>query len=172
MTDKKLTPIQTARRWARLHPDATGCITVQYLVPKGRGGRRGLDLRRDNYLVEAGQAAKLISRRVKLPEGGRLRSFNGYCHHCGGIFLKPVLHRCYVPNPQAGQPAKDGYTEGLVYADLGMAALCSNCAEHDGVVGWNDGRIILAKSGQVITWLGGGTRECTREPLTVLGLED
>ena len=171
MTDKKVTPIQTARRWAREHPDATGCITIQYLVPKGRGGRRGMGLRRDHYLVEAGKAAKLISRRMRLPEGGQLRSFNGYCYRCGGLFLEPVLRCCYVPNPRAGQPAKDGYPEDLVYADLGMAALCSNCAEHDGVVGWDDGRIILAESGQMITVLGGGSSECTQKPLAILDLE-
>lgn len=172
MTDKKVTPIQVARRWAREHPDATGCIAVQYLVPKGRGGRRGMGTRRDHYLVEAGKAAKLVSRRMRLPEGGQLRSFNGYCYNCGGIFLKPVLHCCYVPNPHAGQPAKDGYRPGLVYADLGNAVLCPACAEREGVVGWHDGRIILSGAGKVTTWLGGGTSECTREPLAVLGLED
>lgn len=172
MNDKKVTPIQVARTWAREHPDATGCIAVQYLVPKGRGGRRGMGLRRDHYLVEAGKVAKLISRSIAQPEGGRQRSLNGYCYRCGGIFLEPVLRCCYVPSPLAGQPAKDAYAPGLVYADLGNAALCSNCAEHDGVVGWDDGRIILAKSGQVMTWLGGGTSECTRHPLAVLGLED
>jgi len=172
MTDKKVTPIQVARRWAREHPDATGCITIEHLVPKGRGGRRGMGLRRDHYLVEAGQAAKLVSHSIAQPEGGRIRSFNGYCYYCRAIFLEPVLHLCYVPNPHAGQPAKDGYREGLVYADLGMAALCSNCGEHDGVVGWDDGRIILAESGQMITWLGGGSSECTQKPLAILGLED
>ena len=172
MTDKKVTPIQTARTWAREHPDASGCIAVQYLVPKGRGGRRGMGLRRDHYLVEACQAVKVTSRNFALPEGGRLRSFNGYCYYCGGIFLKPVLHRCYVSNPYAGQPAKDGYMPGLVYADLGMAALCPDCAKEPSVVGWDDGRIILAESGQVITWLGGGTTTTMREPLAVLGLKD
>ena len=171
MTDKK-TPIQVARRWARQHPDATGCIAVQYLTPKGRGGRRGLGLRRDHYLVEAGKAAKLISRRVNLPEGGQLRSFNGYCYYCRAIFLEPVLRCCYVPNPHAGQPAKDGYTEGLVYTDLGNAALCPASAESEDVVGWHDGRVILSGEARMMTWLGGGTSECTREPLAVLGLED
>ena len=172
MTDKKVTPIQTARTWAREHPDATGCIAVQYLVPKGRGGRRGMGIRRDHYLVEGGKAAKLVSRSIAQPEGGRIRSFNGYCYHCGGIFLKPVLRCCYVPNPHAGQPAKDGYRPGLVYADLGNVALCPNCAKEPGVIGWDDGRIILSGAGKVTTWLGGGTSECTREPLAVLGLED
>lgn len=172
MTDKKVTPIQIARRWVREHPDASGCIVVEYLVPKGRGGRRGMGLRRDHYLVDGGKAVKVTSRNVALPEGGRMRSFNGYCYHCGGIFLEPVLRCCYVPNPRAGQPAKDGYKEGLVYADLGNAALCSDCAERPGVVGWHDGRLILSGSGKVMIWLGGGTSECTREPLAVLGLED
>jgi len=169
---KKTTPIQTARTWARQHPTASGCIAVEYLTPKGRGGRRGMGLRRDNYLVDGGQAVKLTSRTVPRLDGPSLKEFNGYCYRCGALFLEPILRCCYVPNPHAGQPAKDGYTEGLVYADLGMAALCSNCAEHDGVIGWDDGRIILAKSGQMTTWLGGGTSECTREPLAVLGMED
>lgn len=168
----KITPIQIARRWAREHPDASGCIAVQYLVPKGRGGRRGMGLRRNHYLVENGKVAKLTSRRVALPEGGRLRSGNGYCYHCGGIFLEPVLRCCYVPNPYAGQPAKDGYKEGLVYADLGNAALCPGCAEDPNVVGFDDGRLILSESGQVMIWLGGGTMEYIRNPLAVLGLED
>ena len=167
-----MTPIHTARAWARQHPTASGCIAVEYLTPKGRGGRRGMGLRRDHYLVEDGKTAKLVSHSIAQPEGGRIRSFNGYCYYCGGIFLEAVLRCCYIPNPHAGQPAKDGYRPGLVYADLGMAALCSNCAEHDGVIGWDDGRIILAESGQMITWLGGGTSECIREPLAVLGLED
>ena len=171
MTDKKVTPIQTARTWAREHPDATGCIAVQYLVPKGRGGRRGMGLRRDNYLVEAGQAVKLVSHSIAQPEGGRMRSFNGYCYYCGGIFLEPVLHCCYVPNPHAGQPAKDGYMPGLVYADLGNAVLCPDCAERESV-GWYDGRLILAGEGQIMMWLGGGITECTRNPLAVLNLED
>ena len=172
MTDKKVTPIQVVRRWARLHPDASGCIAVEYLVPKGRGGRRGMGLRRDHYLVAAGQAVKVTSRNVALPEGGRLRSNNGYCYYCGGIFLEPVLRCCYVPNPLAGQPAKDGYMPGLVYTDLGNAVLCPDCAGHPGVVGWDDGRLILSEAGKVMIWLGGGTSECTRNPLAVLGLED
>jgi len=167
-----MTPIQVARRWARQHPTAIGCITIQYLVPKGRGGRRGMGLRRDHYLVDGGKAAKLVSHSIAQPEGGRIRSFNGYCYYCGGLFLEPVLRCCYVPNPHAGQPAKDGYMPGLVYADLGNVALCPACAEHPGVVGWGDGRIILSGDGKVTTWLGGGTNECTREPLAVLGLED
>lgn len=171
MTDRKVTPIQVARRWAREHPIAIGCIAVQYLVPKGRGGRRGMGTRRDHYLVEGGKCAKLVSRSIEQPEGGRIRSFNGYCYYCGGIFLEPVLRCCYVPNPHAGQPAKDGYRPGLVYADLGNAVLCPVCAEREGVVGWHDGRLILAGEGRVMMWLGGGTTECTRKPLAVLARE-
>jgi len=172
MNDKKVTPIQTARRWARLHPNASGCIAVEYLTPKGKGGRRGMGLRRDHYLVDGGKAAKLVSRSIAQPEGGRIRSFNGYCYYCRAIFLEPILRCCYVPNPHAGQPAKDGYRPGLVYTDLGNAALCPACAEREDVVGWHDGRLILSREGRVMIWLGGGTSECTREPLAVLGLED
>jgi len=167
-----MTPIQVARRWAREHPDATGCITVKYLVPKGRGGRRGMGLRRDHYLVDGGQAVKLTSRTVPRLDGPSLKEFNGYCYRCGGLFLELVIRCCYIPNPHAGQPANDGYRPGLVYADLGSAALCPACAEREGVIGWHDGRVILAGEGQITTWLGGGTSECIRNPLAVLGLED
>jgi len=177
MTDKKVTPIQVARRWAREHPDAIGCIVVQYLVPKGRGGRRGMGIRRDHYLTAGGngpccRVAKLTSRTIPRVDGPSLKSFNGYCYRCGGLFLEPVLRCCYVPNPYAGQPAQDGYMPGLVYTDLGNAALCPACAESEDVVGWHDGRLILSGEGQIMMWLGGGTSECTREPLAVLGLED
>jgi len=170
----KQTPIQTAKRWASEHPDASGCIAVQYLVPKGRGGRRGMGLRRDHYLVDGGKVAKLTSRRIPAPNGGRMRIFNGYCHRCGAIFLQPVLRCCYIPNSQAGRPAQDDPLCGRdrVYARLGMAVLCPSCADgNPDVIGWDDGRLILSEPGQVIIWLGGGTSECTREPLVVLALE-
>jgi len=171
MTDKKVTPIQTARRWAREHPTASGCIAVQYLVPKGRGGRRGMGLRRDHYLVDGGQAVKLTTRRTTSPDGIRLRSFNGYCYHCGFIFLEPVLCSCYVPNPWAGQLVKNDMLE-RVHAPLGNAALCPECAKILGAVGFDDGRIIFAEQGQMMSWLGGGDGGCKRNPLAVLGLED
>ena len=171
MTDKKVTPIQTARRWARLHPDAIGCIAVQYLVPKGRGGRRGMAIRRDHYLVDGGKVAKLTTRRTTNPDGIRLRSFNGYCYHCGGIFLDPILRSCYIPNPWAGQPVKDDTLE-RVYAPLGNAALCPGCAHDLGAVGFDDGRMIYAEQGQIMAWLGGGDGDCKRNPLAVLLLED
>jgi len=171
MTDKKVTPIQTARRWAREHPDATGCIAVQYLVPKGRGGRRGMGLRRDHYLVEAGKTVKFTTRRTMSPDGNRLRSFNGYCYSCGSIFLEPVLRSCYIPNPWAGQPVKDDMLE-RVHAPLGNAALCPECAHDLGAVGFDDGSMIFAEQGQMMSWLGGGDGDCKRNPLAVLLLED
>jgi len=167
----KQTPIQTAKRWAAEHPDASGCIAVQYLVPKGRGGRRGMTIRRDHYLVEGGKVAKLTSRRIPTPDDGRMRIFNGYCHQCGGIYLQPVLRLCYIPHPKAGRPAENDSLD-RVYAPLGNTAICPACAKgNPDVIGWDDGRLILSEPGQVITWLGGGTSECTREPLVVLSLE-
>ena len=173
MTDKKVTPIQTARTWAREHPDATGCIAVQYLVPKGRGGRRGMGIRRDHYLVEAGQAVKLTSRTVRRPDGPSLKEFNGYCYRCGALFLERVLRCCYVPNPRAGQLVANSYAPDVVYADLGSAALCPECAhEGPGAFGWHDGAMPPLQAGKHIAWLGGGSTECTRNPLAVLLLED
>jgi len=170
MTGKK-TPIQTAKHWAAEHPDVSGCIAVEYLVPKGKRGRRGLGLRRDHYLVEGGKVAKLTSRTITRPDGPSLKSFNGYCHQCGAIFLQPVLRCCYVPNPRAGQSAEND-SLGRVYASLGNAVLCPDCADgNPDVIGWNDGRLILSEPGQVITWLGGGTTECCPHPLIVLALE-
>jgi len=172
MTDKKVTPIQVARRWAREHPDATGCIAVQYLVPKGRGGRRGTGFRRDHYLVEAGQAAKLASRTVPRPDGPALKEFNGYCYRCGSLFLEPVLRVCYVANPLAGELVANSYAPDVVYADLGSAALCPACAEEDGAFGWHDGAMPPMQAKRDVTWLGGGDGDCKRRPLEVLLLED
>jgi len=171
MTDKKVTPVQIARSWAREHPTATGCIAVQYLVPKGRGGRRGMAIRRDHYLVDGGKAAKLATRRTVSPDGKiRLRSFNGYCYHCGSIFLETVLRSCYIPNPWAGQTVKDDMLE-RVYAPLGNAALCPECAHDLSAVGFDDGKMVFAEQGQMMAWLGGGDGDCKRRPLTVILLE-
>ena len=168
----KQTPIQTAKHWAAEHPDASGCIAVEYLVPKGKRGRRGMGLRRDHYLVEGGKVAKLTSRTITRPDGPSLKSFNGYCHQCGAIFLQPVLRCCYVSNPDAGQPVETGgYVPGLVYAELGGAVLCPDCAEDPAVFGWSDGRMPPAQPGKYIAWLGGGTTECCPHPLIVLALE-
>jgi len=176
MTDKKVTPIQTARTWAREHSTVSGCIAVEYLTPKGRGGRRGMGLRRDHYLVENGKVAKLTSRTITRPDGPSLKSFNGYCYNCGAIFLEPILRCCYVPNPRAGQPANNAYAPdsvyASVYAELGGAVLCPDCAEDPAVFGFDDGRMPLPQVGKYIARLGGGTTECTRHPLAVLGLED
>jgi len=77
---KKPTPIQAARAWARQHPGASGCIAVQYLSPKGRGGRRGMTNRRDHYLVDGGKAVKFTSRRV--PDGKYRHSLGGGTSGC------------------------------------------------------------------------------------------
>jgi hypothetical protein len=175
MTEKKQTPISAAKLWARQHPNARGIIAIEYLTPKGQDGRCGMTIRRDHYLVQGGQAAKLITRTVTNDDGAKVRVFNGYCYRCHTLHLAPILRARYLPNPQAGQPVENRFMPaGTVFAPLGQAALCPNCAENLDVLDRESEHVRrqFAIPGLYTNgWMGGGTAEHIRDPLVVLTLE-
>lgn len=137
----KYSPGNYAKKYAKENPDFKGRLITLSITPAGKGGTILKDKQME-FLITEGGAALIRSCYIRGEGFSTVRVFNGICHACGIIYLKPVLSYVYAPDPEAGQvvPQKvaakyhlawDGWT--TQYASMATLCACPDCIAKHGL---------------------------------------